>query len=344
MPGFKDLIDGVGANIGNASNGLGLSFGKGGLSLSANFNQRLQEKLTKSDGNSPLKGLVEETAPADITFPEDLDDERYILIHHVKRVTYKAGATKSQTPIRTIALPVPSNLNPTYAANYKDEPMGVAGAFASGELGVGDLKQGFGDFKKRAESAAAKFATVDEQTKSIATAVGITGAATLAGGLMGNALGATVGAAVGGLPQVISGLGSSANIALNSHMAVLFDGMGFRSFQFSYRFVPRNIKETESLRELIHVLKQTMHPSLPSTNKFLFEYPDEFEIQFAYAIRPWMFKIKRCVLKNMEVNYNGDGVPRFFDNGSPVVVDINLTFQEVEIVTKEDFEDMEDSA
>ena len=41
-------------------------------------------------------------------------------------------------------------------------------------------------------------------------------------------------------------------------------------------------------------------------------------------------------MKNVNVNYNGESIPIFFeDTGAPVSVEISLTFQELEIQTKQ---------
>lgn len=351
--GIENIISGVGARIGSAATGIGLGFGKGGLSISANFNGRLQQKLSVSEQKAPLKELLKNQKSQDIIFPADLDTDHYILFTKTGRTTNQSSGTKTETEDFTIALPLPSNLNPTYNARYTDQPMGIAGAFASGKLSPDDVTRSAELVKQQYEDITKKFTsfgetgTTDAETKSrikntAASATTILGAATV-GKMFGGNVGAVLGAAVGGAGTAVQGFLSAQNVAINSHLAVLFDGVGFRTFSFNYRFVPRNPDESVELRKMIHAFKKAMYPSLPADNKFLFTYPDEFNIEFADAIKPQMFKFKRSVLKDFAVSYNGDGVPRFFDDGTPTVVDIQMTFQEVEIITKEDMLSPEDS-
>lgn len=353
--GIEDIVSGVGASIGSASNGIGLGFGKGGLSISANFNQRLQSKLSKSKQNSPLKQLYEELAPpADVMFPLDLDTEHYIMFRQIERIRDKQNTNETATTKKSIVLPLPNNLNPQYSANYKDQEMGIAGGFAAGNLTTGDVSRAVDTGKAFFEAGKQKFAEfgkagklegqAGQDAKGAAAAIASVLGAGAVGSLVGGQLGAVIGAAVGGAGTAAQGLMSRGNVALNSHLAVLFDGVGFRTFNFTYRFVPRNPAETEQLRQMINIFKTAMYPSLPADNKFLFTYPDEFLIEFCANVRPYLFGFKRSVLKDMQVTYNGDGVPRFFDDGSPSVVDLSLTFQEVEIVTKEDMAKAEESA
>jgi len=347
-----DIIGGLSAQHGNATSGIGLSFGKGGFSLSGNFNQRKQKAMNASRTDSSMKKLyeIEPVAGATLVFPEDIDEEHYIRFDVVDRVKVKSMGSTSTNVKKSIILPVPTQLNPQYTAKYNDQAMGLAGAFSSGQIGPGDVvnavnlgeamvKQKFNDFTNFFDQD--KRASMNEETRkqieNIGAAVFTVGAAGTIGKLAGGNIGAIIGTAVGGVGTAFQGAMSTAGFAINPHMAVLFDGVGFRSFTFNYRFIPRNPNEANALKEMIRVMQEAMYPSLPKDNRFLFSYPDEFMISLAPKLQETTFKFKRSVLKDMNVNYNGDGVPRFYDDGNPVVVDISLTFQEVEILTKEDF-------
>lgn len=348
-----DIIGGLSAQHGNATSGIGLSFGKGGFSLSGNFNQRKQKAMNASRTDSSMKKLFDielvGTTPT-LVFPEDIDDDHYIRFDVVDRVKVKSMGSTSTNVKKSIILPVPTQLNPQYTARYNDQAMGLAGAFSSNQIGPGDVvnavnlgeamvRQKFDDFTNFFDQD--KRASMNEETRkqiqNLGSAVFTVGAAATIGKLAGGNIGAILGAAVGGVGTAFQGAMSSAGFAINPHMAVLFDGVGFRSFTFNYRFIPRNPNEANELKEMIRVMQEAMYPSLPENNRFLFKYPDEFLISLAPKLQETTFKFKRSVLKDMNVNYNGDGVPRFYDDGNPVVVDISLTFQEVEILTKEDF-------
>lgn len=340
---IDDIIDGISVNTGNATNGVGLSIGKGGISLSGNFNQLKKKKSVASKNDSALRDLYKAENFTTYQFPSDIDNERYVRIRSIKRMNEKNGTQKVDTKL-TFVFPLPQNLNPNYSVDYNNEPLGALGALASGQRTVGDAKTAMSTLAGVAGNGFSKFSDVlkgerqaTEGEKSLALGAGVAAAVTALGGGAGGLLGAAAAGAIGGVPQVISGALSQAGIAFNSHLSVLFSGVGFRSFNFNYRFVPKNQAETDKLREIVKLMKYSMYPNLPSENKFLFQYPDEFLIDFAEPLMPYLYKTKRCVLKNITVNYNGDGVPRFFDNSSPVVVDFGMEFQEVEILTKEDF-------
>jgi hypothetical protein len=343
---IQDIVSGLGAQIGTAANGLGVGFGKGGLSISANFNQRLQQKLTKTEQDSPLKALYRdsEELTADIIFPQDLDTEHYIMFRAKERNRNKKNKPGTTKTLQSIVLPVPTNLSSNYGVAYGEQAMGFAGGLAAGTLGLGNAASGISgslsDFGK-ALSGEEKAGSVNAtSSKQILAGVGTTA---VVGGLaaaVGGPLAGIAAAAIGGAEQVARGSASAINKALNSQMAVLFDGVGFRSFDFNYRFVARNAKESDTLRKMIYQFKKYMYPDY-AYDGLAFEYPEEWEIEFSEKISPWIYKAKRCVLESFNVNYAGEnGIPKFYEEtGAPVIVDIQMKYKEIEIITKKDIKE-----
>lgn len=131
---------------------------------------------------------------------------------------------------------------------------------------------------------------------------------------------------------------------VNPHMATLFKGMEFREFTFSFQMMARSAAESDMIRNIIYAFKYAMHPSYnrqgaaKTGERFLY-YPDNFIIGLFSPEDRYLFKISVSVLTNMTVDYAGSGVPSFFLNtGAPVDVRMDLTFRELEIMTKERIE------
>jgi hypothetical protein len=78
-----------------------------------------------------------------------------------------------------------------------------------------------------------------------------------------------------------------------------------------------------------------MHPEL-TENKMFYIYPSEFDIEYFYKdkINPHIHRFARCALTNMSVEYGGEQFVTFED-GSPVEINMSLTFQELEQMTSE---------
>ena len=143
-----------------------------------------------------------------------------------------------------------------------------------------------------------------------------------------------------------SAISLASRMAINPHQEVIFNGIGFRTFQFSFRFTAQSEAEALNVDNIIRAFKFYSAPEiLDNTAGRYWVYPGEFDIEFYANGQPNDFvnKISTCALTDMTVNYTaagewaahrpygGGGV-----NGSPsVCTDISLTFKELEIMTKQ---------
>lgn len=151
---------------------------------------------------------------------------------------------------------------------------------------------------------------------------------------------AAFGAAMAKLPgafgaaDVGSALSASTGTALNPFKEVIFEAVDFRTFAFKYRFFPRSRSESDDVKRIIDLFKFHMHPEL-STGKLFFIYPSEFQITYYFGSSEngYFHKFRPCVLQNMEVTYGGEQFSTF-DDGHPTEVNVSLTFQETEILTR----------
>jgi hypothetical protein len=227
---------------------------------------------------------------------------------------------------------------------YNNENLNVLGKVAAGKISMDDLGKGFSDISAKILERAGGALRGDQTdeadlTKAEGFTVAAVAATTFASAKMGG-FGGLVGglAGLGGASQIMSGIGVAEGIAINPHTAVLFDNVNFREFGFTYKFIARNAEESTAIKNVINTFEKAMHPSIGFGGGVFFEYPEEFDIEFSSRINPHLFNVNRSVLKSINVNYNGENIPIFFEEtGAPVSIEVSLQFQETKILTKEDF-------
>lgn len=316
-----------------------VSAGPNGVSISANFNELIKKKTSGNRIASPIKELYQNDKNKEsLIYPPDLDNEHFIIFKVMKERRLRRTDKREIATYQNIVLPVPSNLGVQYSAQYSDKSLGAFGAMAAGKVGAADLSNAataLGDIISNKIAAATQaFKTKDSdaaaQGLGLAAPAIATGAATKLAGPLGGLL------ALGGTSDgVVAGISVSEGLALNPHMAVVFEGIGFRTHQFKYKFMARDGMESDTIKRIINTFQYYMHPSY-AVGSLAFQYPEEFEIEFADSISPYLYDIGTCVLKDFSVNYNGEGIPLFFEHtGAPVSIEIDMTFQETHIITKE---------
>ena len=138
----------------------------------------------------------------------------------------------------------------------------------------------------------------------------------------------------GSLTQAI---GLSQGVAVNPHMAVLFQGTEFRSHQFTYKMTALSQPDAHAIESIVRGFKYFSSPILTSVS---YTFPDEWFISFmgGQGELTSLFKIGRSVLKNVQVTYGTESSAVFTRDDMPLTVTIALEFQETELVTKEQIE------
>lgn len=327
--------------------GFSVSAGPNGVSLQANFNEVIKRSAqARNTVKSPLKRLYDrsDVFKGTILFPLDLDDEHYMIYKRIKRTRPSRTSEGTKEVLQNIVLPIPTNLNVGYAAQYSNENLGAIGAATSGMMTsseVGDTVSDLGSLvkdKMAATMSAIKNQDTDAAVKmaGLATAAGIAGAGAAVGGPV-------LGALVGGDPVTgaFTGAMLGEGVAVNPHLAAVFKGVGFRNFSFQYNFIARNALESRMIRNIIKEFKYAMHPDY-ALGKLGFTYPDEFEIEFSEKLGPYLFRIQTSVLNSLNVTYNGESTPLFYEQtGAPVSIGIQLGFQETRILTKSNMDDFD---
>ena len=193
----------------------------------------------------------------------------------------------------------------SYGVNYQDKDMGILGGFLNPSSSASNSTNGIG---------------------------GELGAATLL--------------QVAKIPSILPGFGSAslsdiaqfgAKVKTNPFREVFFEGVDYRKFNFKYTFYPKNANESASVRRIIDLFKEHMHPEL-SAGGYFYVYPSEFEIKYYYkdSENGYFNKIAPCALTSMSVDYGGSQFSSFSD-GAPTQISMSLSFRELESIRKQGY-------
>jgi signal peptide peptidase SppA len=161
-----------------------------------------------------------------------------------------------------------------------------------------------------------------------------------------NSLTASALGALGGNVSAADLLARETGQVFNPNMELLFNGPTLRSFRFSFKFTPRNAKEAEQVKLIIRTFKSNMAPKVDqstqiSGNSLFIKTPNVFELRYRRGIQnhPFLHKFKQCFLTDVSVNYTGEGVYATYDDSTPISMQMDLTFKELEPIYNTDYED-----
>jgi hypothetical protein len=133
----------------------------------------------------------------------------------------------------------------------------------------------------------------------------------------------------------------------NPQLELLYSSPDFRSFAFEFMFYPRSEKEAAEVQNIVQRLRFHQAPEiLTGSAGYFMVPPSEFDIEFHYngEVNPNIPKISTCALTSISVDYApngfrayevpGENAPKLGSTGMPVGMRVNLTFRELEIMTK----------
>jgi hypothetical protein len=320
----------------------------GGFNIGGSFNSLSKKKPLPNQPDSELKALYAPTNAVTLQYPMDLDDSHYLMFNVTKKVTKLEREKndpdwKPQT-IQTIVLPVPTNLTDTRAVEYQNANLGIAGGLGAGQINGRQAIQDVAGAVKYFGGAAigealnlGKDALTELMVNPVDTATAAVGGVAAVKILNKMGIGAISGAAAAA--KYGQGMLFAEGKAYNPRMAVLFDRVNFRNFQFQYRLIARNETESNAITSIVRAFQNYMMPSYFGKALSGFNYPLEFQMSFSKDLQKHLFTFKPAVLQNVTVQYNGDTGPAFFaTSNAPLIVDLSLSFQETKIWTRDQVE------
>jgi len=231
-----------------------------------------------------------------------------------------------------IYLPIPQNIQDTNAVGWGEDRLNSLAAFGVGKgqefIESGSL-QGMLDTVVSTGKALGDIA-VSGQAQNLSSAffsskaVNILGANTSLEGI----------------------LARSSGQILNPNTELLFNGVKLRSFNFEFDLAPRSKDEADTIKKIIRQLKINMAPSTTTSGdeKGIFiKSPRAFQLTYKTGPNKHEFlnTFKPMALVNMSVNYTGSGTYATYSDATPVHMKLALSFQELNPVYAEDYDDAE---
>lgn len=237
------------------------------------------------------------------------------------------GGRVLKRPKHTIFLPIPRQIQDANSVSYdssKLDPLEAAGAAI--------IKQGIespsiGLVQKALGAIVGDGADlIEDNTDAIASAIAGRAIGALGGNVTANAL-------------IARGSGA----ILNPNLESLFQGVKLRQFPFTFEFFPRNPTEAEQVKLIIRVLKRSMSArnNKDKGGGVFIKQPDIFQLRYMKGAseHPFLNKFLPMHLTDMKINYAASGTYSTFYDGTPSHMSVSCSFQEVNPVYQEDFDD-----
>jgi len=254
-------------------------------------------------------------------------------------------ATKSVKNTGTIILQIPSDIKDGNTANYGESKMNTLTGAAAGAIS-GAMKAG-GTSVAMAMGQMTTEEGLEKMKSDIGgnLSAGETDALIDAGkmGLTAKAVSATMGIFGANVsPEQL--LARTSGQIFNPNLELLFNGPSLRSFNFSFKMTPRSAQEARQCKMIIRSFKQNMAPKTGGDtvggSAIFMKTPNLFELRYrkGNSDHPFLNKFKQCFLTNVAVNYTSEGVYATYDDATPISMQLDLSFKEIEPIYFDDYD------
>jgi len=240
-------------------------------------------------------------------FPSDLTTTTpfyvsFLFQAYVKRSINNSPFLRSRGTIR---LPIPDNLSDVTSVTYSTEK-GLTPAVGAGLDAAAN--------SNREESTFDRLKTI--------TAASIT-----AGGL------ATLQNNLGGVADAAR---AYSGVTLNPYQTVLFEKPNFKLHTFTWKLIPKNEVESNTIRNMIRTFQYHMLPGVSQSPGLFFTFPSMVTVSL-FPSSQYLYRFKPCVIKAVKVSY-AETTPSFYrGTNAPTAVTIALELTEIEYFTNKDY-------
>ncbi len=285
---------------------------------------------TKPDSDGDSSRLVSTTDKSDLKFTTGSGKDKVTDPNPSFALQTGTQTNRKKKVIKSIInLPIPRNVTDSQGVQYGESSLNPLEATGLSAVAGGVDPAGSVQALKNA------FITLSEGT-----------GAALANNEVQGAIGAAVaGTAIGALGGNVSAdqlISRATGQILNPNLELLFNGVGIRTFPFSFQFFPRNRSEGQVVMDIIRTLKIEMAPTrtIETDAKGIFiKSPSIFHLKYkkGNSPHPFLNRFKPAVLSDMKVNYTAAGSHSTFYDGTPTHIQVDMQFKELNPIFREDY-------
>lgn len=286
----------------------------------------LVQKITEFKRNNSAKNVLR--------FP--LDTPKYYMTMEISEYSRNDLFTVNFSTKNTIILPLPDRLIDSGSVNYEPTSIGTGLGAATNFLSknidatsgsVQNDANGLNQILKENQNL------TEEQRKTIDEAIKKIG--TIGGGVITDALNNTP-----GIRELFDPVKAILGISPNQFFTILLRSPQYSTYQLSWKFLPKNLKESENINEIIIQIKNAKSPGLYPGGLF-WKFPKIFRLAY-YPNSQYLGKFKPSVITDVSVNYSSSGNHTFYATKSgkpnpPEAVMISATFLELEYWLEGDY-------
>lgn len=119
----------------------------------------------------------------------------------------------------------------------------------------------------------------------------------------------------------------------------IFQGVNTRKFTYTWNMVAKNEEESAAIKNICDLFQLAMLPKRDDDQAIHFlEIPYMFDVKYYYegSLAKFYDQPQKCYLESVNITYGGETQNQQHMDGSPINVNLSLTFTEIQPIFRED--------
>ena len=130
---------------------------------------------------------------------------------------------------------------------------------------------------------------------------------------------------------------------LNQNLELLFKGVQLRQFNFSFTLTPRDVTESNTIKQIIRLFKQNMSGKKNGANNaggLFLSSPNIFKLCYKTggSKHAYLNSFFPMAMKSVSVNYTNAGTYATYEDTTPINMKLDMSLQEINPIYNEDYD------
>lgn len=117
-----------------------------------------------------------------------------------------------------------------------------------------------------------------------------------------------------------------------------FKGVEFRTYSYSFTLRPKNEKESDTIREIVHAFRLSALPGVMGDNDRIYTFPNEWAIRFIGPFKDYIDYPLVSVCTGVEIDYTGGQAFQSMSDGAPSAITMTLAFTETSTLNRKKYQ------
>ena len=117
----------------------------------------------------------------------------------------------------------------------------------------------------------------------------------------------------------------------------LLQGVDFRTYSYDFTLRPKNSKEADTIRHMVHAFRESALPGVTGDNDRIYTFPNEWAIRFHGPFKDYIDYPLISICTGIDIDFTGGQSFQAMIDGAPTAVTLKVSFTETTTLNRKKY-------